>query len=294
MGHNLQISKLLNLFVRPNGKVAGNTSPDVWHDTKNGAEQSAIVGIVGAKGGVGASTLAFNLTVALSDFASQVTLVDADFQQPALSILTAHDPVYTIADLFSKGNHIEANVFEACTYRLEGLKNSPRFLTPPSDGDGAFALDSGSLPDLLTQISTFSPLWLIDLPKEIDRHLVELLDLCSEIILVMEPDLSSVAAARRWLNHFEDLGYDPAQVLMVINRSGGRLREVESQLSGNFPRWTLLSVPNAYEALQQCCLSGKPLVLERPNHPYTKAVRALASLMKERNHARAVKTPVQQ
>src|SRR5262249_54491377 len=181
-------------------------------------------------------------------------------------------------------------IFEACTYRLEGLKNSPRFLTPPNDGDGAFALDRASLPDLLAQISNLSPLWLIDLPKEIDRHLVELLDLCSEIVLVVEPDLSSVAAARRWLNHFEDLGYDPAQVLIVINRSGGRLREVESQLAGNFPRWTLVSVPNAYEALQQCCLSGKSLVLERANHPYTKAVKALASLVNGRHHARAVKS----
>jgi pilus assembly protein CpaE len=292
MGNDLQIFKLLDFFFRRNGKVA-ESGADTDHDTENGADHPSLVGIVGAKGGVGASTLAFNLAVAMSDFDSRVSLVDADFQQPALSVLTAHDPVYTIADLFSKGSHIEANIFEACTYGIEGLKNSPRFLVPPNDGDGAITLDPASLPNLLTRISNFSSLWLIDLPREIDRHLVELLDLCTEIILVVEPDLSSIAAARRWLNHFEDLGYDPANVLIVVNRSGGRLREVESQLAGNFPRWTLMSVPNAYEALQQCCLTGKSLVIEHPNHPYTKAVRALASLVKKRSHAGAVKTPVQ-
>jgi len=292
MGHDTGIFKLLNFFARGNGNPAKEIEDSAKFSTKNGASQPSFVGIIGAKGGVGASTLAFNLAVAVSDFVSQVTLVDADFQQPALSVLTAHDPVYTIADLLSKGKHIEANVFEACTYAIEGLKHSPRFLAPPNDGEGAFALDRASLPNLLTQISALSSLWLIDLPKEIDRHLVEILDLCSEIVLVVEPDLTSVAAARRWLNHFEDLGYDPAHVLIVINRSGGRLKEVETQMAGNFTRWNLVSVPNAYEALQQCCLNGKPLVIERPNHPYAKAVRALASLVKERSRAREAKTPL--
>jgi pilus assembly protein CpaE len=134
---------------------------------------------------------------------------------------------------------------------------------------------------------------MIDLPKEIDRHLIEVLDLCSQIVLVVEPDLSSVAAARRWLNHFEDLGYNPDKILIVINRSGGRMREVEKQMVSNFSRWTLVSVPNAYEPLQQCCLNGKPLVLEHPGHSYSKSMKALSLLIKQRSQAQAAKAPVQ-
>src|SRR6516162_5942328 len=103
MGRTFEPFKMLDCFAHRKSEQSEQSSAlpvgDHAGDTASGADAPFFAGVIGAKGGVGASTLAFNLAAALHEILPDVTLVDADVQQPALSVLSAHEPNYTISDL---------------------------------------------------------------------------------------------------------------------------------------------------------------------------------------------------
>ncbi len=244
--------------------------------------RSNLIGVIGAKGGVGATTVALNLASALAfDLLKDksVTLLDANLQQSDLATLTAQQPRYTFADLFNRQGDLEEGVFNACTYGINNGQASPHLVSPSTNLEAAMSYDLSSLVECMPQITKFSHLVLLDLPKQLDQNLVNLLDQCQSVLLVFEPTLQGISAARRWLTYFEDLGYSNDKIILIVNRSGGKVKDIEKKLGDCFVSRQIVYLPNAFSQLQHACLTGMPLVIENERHAYSQAIKQLASLI---------------
>jgi pilus assembly protein CpaE len=233
-----------------------------------------IVAVLGAKGGAGASTLAINLGAALANGTAPTTVVDANFQQPDIAPLCGQDPPHSMLDLISRSSIADRQLFEACTVQLPQSRLS--LLSPPINGDAAARANLSDLALCLKNVRSYSPFWVVDLPRHLDKHLVTLADMCDQIVLVFEATLSSVAASQRWLNVFRQLGYDPARIICVLNRAGSKYSGVEQQLATCFEEQTVFRVPNASAVMWESETKGIPVVLSQPGHAYSRAVIKLA------------------
>src|SRR5207237_4023871 len=98
-----------------------------------------------------------------------------------------------------------------------------------STGDLRFKVNLSKLAERIDTLRTFSAGLVIDLPKHVDRHLVETLDKCETILLVLESTITSVAAAKRWLKVLGELGYGKAKIRLIVNRSGSKLKAQEAE-----------------------------------------------------------------
>ncbi|MDZ4836484.1 MAG: AAA family ATPase [Candidatus Melainabacteria bacterium] len=242
------------------------------------------IGVLGAKGGVGATTIAVNLTFLLSKSApssQKVTLIDCNLQQPDAALMLSCQPEHSIVELLRRLDHLDEQNIEACCLPLN-FSSEMRLLTPPLDGSAAASYTLTEIRDCLPAISKLSSINVLDIPNNLDKHLVSLLDACDLIVLVIEPNMTSIAAGKRWIKNFAELGYHADDLRIVINRVGGKLKYIENQANNSFPGIELLRVPSAYAQAENSAIEGIPMVLKSPKDAYAKAIQSIASSISAR------------
>ncbi len=242
------------------------------------------IGIVGAKGGVGATTVAVNLAHVLSKEAlpgEKTTLIDCNLQQPDAALMLSCHPEHSIVELFLRSESLDTQTVDACSLPLD-FSSSMRLITPPLDGNAALNFSLTDIAGCLPVISEHSRVNVLDIPNRLDKHLVNILDACNLIVLVIEPNMTSIAAGKRWLKNFAELGYKENNLMIVINRVGGKLKYIEQQASKSFAGVELFNLPSVYSQAENCAIEGLPLTLKAPKDAYCKVMQNLAVAMKER------------
>ncbi len=250
------------------------------NNEENKASLPSVIGVLGSKGGVGATTFAVNLATALSTDDGQVVLLDANLQQPDAALMLAASIEYSLVDLIMRSAAVEKKIFEACSTIIPS-SNGLRLITPPMDGSAAASCNLSQVAECLQQVAPFAKTFVVDLPKHLDRHLVTTIDMCGFVLLVVEANMASIAASKRWLANFEDLGYQRDKIIIVANRVGGKLKFVEQQLFMSFDGYKILGIANAYSAIEQCSIEGVPIVLKQPRDSYSKCVKMIARTLRE-------------
>jgi len=240
---------------------------------RNEQNNPLVIGVLGAKGGAGATTIAVNLSSAFGQ-AGSTTLLDANLQQPDAALILAREPRFSLLDLLTRAPEIEQQVFEACCCEFPGQPHS-RLISPPLDGHAGAAANLSMVANCLPQIQHYSNRWIVDLPRNLDRHLVNMLDKCTILTLVMEANLISLAAARRWFSIFSDLGYCDEAIVVILNRVGKKLKYMEEQVLTALAGRTVVKIPDASALTEECAIAGKPVVIKYPRDGFSKAVREL-------------------
>jgi pilus assembly protein CpaE len=270
-------------YVPPSGE---STSGAAKIQAAPSKQRSSIAGVLGAKGGVGATTLAGNLAAAMSRKYGRTTLIDANFQHPDAALLLACEPRNSLLDLLGRENDLDLQMFEACCLTPVAALPEMRLLSAPLHGQAAIASSLSDLSKLVNQAQSYSPTWVIDLPRHIDKHFVTLTDACDTLVLVFEASLSCAATVRRWLAIFNELGYSDDRIVCVLNRAGGKYSAVERELDRCLGDREIMRIPNASAALWECASTGVPAVVASPRSPYTAAVQQLADRLQKRAQAR--------
>lgn len=241
-----------------------------------------VIGVIGAKGGVGATTTAINLSLAISRQCRSTILIDANLQQPDAAVVLGRQPRYSLLDLLQRKDEIDLSVLDACLLPVSGAAGNCGLLSPPISGVAGVRSELSAVAACLENMRHHADFWLIDLPKTLDRHLVTLMDSCDRLLLVFEPTLLSTSSASRWLSVFAELGYLPEKITCVVNRSGGRHKSVQEQIAAFPPFHDIVAIPNAYDLSEKCLIHGEPAVARHPRDAYSVAIGKLASSLREK------------
>jgi pilus assembly protein CpaE len=238
-----------------------------------------VIGVLGSKGGVGATTTALNLTAALAAAGKATTLIDANMQQPDAAVLLSTPVKYGLVELLERREELDASVVSACSITIS--ESLPcRLISPPLSGEAGVKIQLSEVADCVASMRACSDFWVIDLPKHLDRHLVTLMDKCDQLVLLVEPTLASVNAAHRWESVFEELGYGRDRIVWVLNRHGGKMKIVERELEKLAAE--LIRIPNSFEMLEVCVARGETAAAANGRSPYAVAIKRLAQLLMER------------
>ena len=123
--------------------------------SKNKAKTTAkVIGILGAKGGVGATTVSINMAAALASTAANktISLLDANLQQPDAACLLNCTPRYSLLDL-ARRSALDDEVIAACAENiiLEPAKLARQFrlFSPPLDANLALQVSLAEVVRLL-------------------------------------------------------------------------------------------------------------------------------------------------
>jgi pilus assembly protein CpaF len=206
--------------------------------------RGTIAVVVGAKGGVGATTLCVEMIRALRE-SRACGLVDADFSgRRCVAVLT--DSVRAFDAGRIGGNLASATIFND----VAGIEFTASI-------DGAFTLMPDQVASILGDVRDTTDFVLVDAPQPYAAAVRPFVVNAAHFIVVVEPTLLGVTSARAVQTELAKFGIPASRVYLVLNqrdvRAAVRPEEVEralgARLLGNIPPNSDRRYPKAIEAL---------------------------------------------
>jgi pilus assembly protein CpaE len=233
-----------------------------------------VITVFSNKGGLGCSTIATNLALALKHISGgEVGLADFDHQSGDVAFLMGLSPTRSIADLVDATRLDSASLQDALAKHPSGV----RVLPQPEQLDRAETAEAGTLGGVLETMSAMFDYVVVDAPHGFSDIALEIFDRSSSVLLVTELSLPSARAARRALEVFQRLNYlvTPDRVRPIVNRfiEPGPVSIAQFEETLGVP--IAARIANDYAAVSKAINLGRPLFQDAPE---SRATRDLVSL----------------
>jgi len=227
--------------------------------------------ITSGKGGVGKSTLAANLAMALADNGQKVVLIDADTGLRNLDVLLGMENrvVYDLTD-------VAEGVCRLKQALVKDEHNANLCLIAAAQMRDSASVSPAQMEKIVTKLKTMFDWVIVDCPAGVDRGFRTAVAGVDRAIIVALNDVVSLRDAERVRTLLEKIGL--ARPMLVCNRI------TEEKLKrGEAPAWTrvaerleleLLGVTPEDSAVRQAAQSGVPVVKGRS--PSAQAFKRIA------------------
>lgn len=241
------------------------------------APSGSLVSVMGAKGGVGASHLALNLGWCFSqNLGERTALMDLDLFGGDLAFLLDMEPNNTLADVAENFERLDSMLMDSL---LSEVAPGLRLLAAPPDPVTAEDVRADHVERSLGHLLDGHAMVVADLPSRIDEPTLLALDRSNLILLVLEPTLVGLKAARRTMDLSRQLGHEPEKVQVIINRFGSKSSLSKADVRKVMNVEVLAWLPNDSRTLMPAGNSGRPVLRDWPKSPWGKAVAKLGSTL---------------
>ncbi|HEX9051329.1 MAG TPA: P-loop NTPase [Anaeromyxobacter sp.] len=237
--------------------------------------RGTVTAVLGAKGGLGATTVAANLAGTLQASGARTCILDLDPALGAVCAVLDVAPAYTIADLVANQHRLDRDLLDRS---LPHHRSGIAVVAPGDDVEAAERVDGGSVPGLLAFLRRHFDAVVVDGLRGFDDRSLAALDAADRVLLLVTQEVPAVRNAQRCLELFRKLGYADAKVHVVLNRfqRGAAIgREIVEETLEAAVATTLA---NDFAAVSRAVGKGALLVEEAPRAQVTRDVAALAPL----------------
>src|SRR5438067_6613055 len=239
-------------------------------------DQSQVITFFSPKGGVGRTTIATNLAVALHQTTQKpVVLVDGSLPFGDIAVILNMSPkAKTVADLVGSFDNTDSDVLESVL-----VAHSPgiKVLLPPPTPESAEVIAGEDIKRVLELLRERYAYIVVDTWPSYGEQVITMLDTSDVILTLMTLEITSLKNVRVFMEVAEKLGYDDNKVQLVANRndsSGGiKASDVEAILGRKIPH-TIVSEGRA------CVLAvnrGVPFVISHRDSQVAKDIYTLAA-----------------
>jgi DNA-binding response OmpR family regulator len=231
-------------------------------------EGPSIIAVAGAKGGVGATTLAVNMAAALAA-QHRTLLIDLE-ASGADAIHLGLEPQHGLADLaeLENGPTDPAALRQVMTQHDSGLQ-----LVAAAETN----LDPARIGLILNHAAPFCDVCLLDLGWGVTQVTRLVAQRCKVFVIVLDSDRITLNQANRLLQLLKESYVPPEAIKLVwIDRQGLPIEAGHHAIAGVLGRAPDVTIEPAADALYEALDKGQPLVLSHPDHPTAVKMRELA------------------
>lgn len=258
--------------------VEGCPLAEVRQRLDSTVRKARVIAVTSGKGGVGKTTVALNLAIALAGSGRRTLLFDADMGMANVHVFAGVNPKHTVVDLL-RGRAAAADVL------IDG-PGGIRVMPGASGLTELADLDPKALASLVQELRRLAAAFdtiVLDTGAGISSRVVEFLRLADEIVVVAIPDIASMLDAYgvikvahesrlkgqlRLLVNMVRRGSDPDTVAERICGCARRFLNLELTLLG----WLALD-----DAVQEANQRRQPLVLAQPGSDSAQRLRRMAA-----------------
>jgi pilus assembly protein CpaE len=176
------------------------------------------VAFVGAKGGVGSSTIAHNVSWAVSTlFQSEVVIADMDLPFGTANINFDQDPAQGIAEAVFSSDRIDEvyldRLLASCAEHLS-------LLAAPSMLDKVYDFDPDAFSQLIDVAQRNSPYVVLDIPHVWNGWTRRTLEQADEVVIVASPELANLRNAKNMIDTLRKLRPNDFAPRLILNKVG--------------------------------------------------------------------------
>jgi pilus assembly protein CpaE len=241
--------------------------------TTTSANRGKVITIFSPKGGVGKTTMTVNLALALAADGKRVCVLDLDLAFGDVAITLQLIPEHTISEAVEVEEHLDFSMLETLLTHHEG---SLWILAAPTQPDAKDRIPPSLVRRVIQTLRSNFDYLVIDTSPSFDDQVLQAFDETDECVLVATLDVPTVKNMKMAIETLDMLNLVRDRRHLVLNRAdeevGLSAANVESIL--NMP--VAETMPTAV-AVANATNHGRPIILAKPDHPVSKAVRALAT-----------------
>ncbi|MBE7552647.1 MAG: response regulator [Anaerolineales bacterium] len=206
----LPVYRQLEAVEQSKGQVTAQT-----HDEITQSEGAPVIAVYSPKGGIGTSTIAANLAVALQQEQGDVVLMDADLQFGDILVHLNTKATRTISDLIQNGELDAELVPEIALAHNSGLK---LLLAPPTP-ELADSITPPMVVEIVKVLKKHFKIVVIDTTSQLTDKTLVVLDNADYILVVNTPELPAIKSTKLFLELADQLEIASNRLGVVINRS---------------------------------------------------------------------------
>lgn len=239
----------------------GPTGPGASDDSGRGR----LVGFAGAKGGVGTTTVVTHLALDLARTVpgTTVCLVDLDLEKGDVPGHVEVRHRLGISDLAKVAEDLSpGTVSDAMTQHPSGVD----LLLAPPDIREVESITPTALRQIVTALRRQYDLVLVDLGSHVTPAQATVLELVDEVVLVVNPDVTSMRGMRRTINAWDSLGVcKESDIRVLLNRSSKQVT-VSMETVRQLTKASVLPVglPAGFRRLEPALNARDPLAVRGP------------------------------
>ena len=245
-------------------------------DNSSKSKAGSIIAVAGASGGVGTTSVAVNLAVALAQHPEcSVALVDLDLALGDADVFLDMIPDYTLLDVAQSVSRLDlALLRKSLTKHDTGVYLLPR----PIQIEETESITSSDFKKVLSLMKASFTHVILDLSKSYSELDTTALEQADQILLITQLDLPCLRNVVRILATLDRFDNSKEKLKIIVNRAGLDGTQISStKAEETIDREIYARVPNNYVVISECRNNGVPLIQQAPKAAITHAVGELAA-----------------
>ncbi len=237
--------------------------------------EGQIIAVFSPKGGVGVTTVAVNVAVALrKDHNSRVALVDGSLPFGDIAVFLDLAPSHSVMDLVVSPEQIDDEYVSGAltTHPRSGIK----VLLAPPRPEMAEMVTADQLRRTLSLMRATYDFTVVDTWSCLDERVLTMLEVADRILLCFTLDLPAIKSAKVFLEVSELLRFPPEKIIPVLIRSTGtqgiEVRDAEATLGRTVSAQIGFDAKTTSRSINE----GEPVVLGQAGTPIAADFRKIA------------------
>jgi pilus assembly protein CpaE len=238
--------------------------------TRAAGVQGQVFAFVGAKGGVGTTTLAVNVAAALARLAGERTLfIDLHMSYGDAAVFLGAEPRFSVVDAIENTHRLDAAFFDSLV-----VTTKSRVQLLASADRASHGADLGRVGTLLHFAGAHYGYTFLDVPRS-EAAALDALESVSKILIVANQELATVRNAGRMATALRQR-YGKERIRVILTRFDKQAEISQEDVERVIGLPVKHVVPSDYRAALQALNKGRPLALD-PGNRLSDAFSSIAS-----------------
>ncbi len=241
----------------------------------SGDRNGQVITVFSPKGGVGKTTVAVNLAVALGGSgAGRVCVVDLDLGFGDVAITLQLIPEHTISEAVEAEEHLDFALLETLLTRQENCS----ILAAPTHPDGKDRISPSLVRRILRILRQHFDFVVVDTAPAFDDQVLHAFDETDECVIVATLDVPTIKNVKVALETLDALNLVEGHRHLLLNRADDEVGLTPANVESLLKMPVTTALPTAF-AVASATNHGRPIVLSRPDHAVSKELIKLAHLL---------------
>jgi pilus assembly protein CpaE len=232
------------------------------------------IALYSPKGGVGCSTIATNLAIALGEEGERkVALVDFSLQFGDLGVLLNLRPQSTVADLAPLIEELDDILLDEV---MQAHSSGVKALLAPPQPEMADLVAPEHMRKILAQLKSIYDYIIVDTESSLSDLTLAVLESSDKILLVVTPDIPTIKNARLFFEVMEALDHRLEDMVLVLNKVDRRGSIQEENIEASIKHPIASRIRDDHQAALAAANQGIPLLIGQKSRPISQDILTLA------------------